>query len=157
MTINNKKIILDVYLPYIYEGKNYEGRYIIFYGQLLGVRLNTMVTSRLKKFTKWPRKKVLYQKFQHSENIFLQNRRNDYIIGEFSLKMLNLRMGLIFKEEVEYCIYEYSLYEYEIMIGEADRGFSHFLVDPSEACFKIMKKLLNISPIEIDGETTIQF
>ena len=136
--------------PYTYEGKNYEGRYIIRCGQLLGVRLNTMVSSRLKKYSRWPRKKIIYQKFQHSDNIFLQNRRNDYVIGEFSLKMLNLRMGLVFQDEVEYCIYEYSLYEYEVIIGEVDRGFSHFVVDPSDACFKMMKKCFKKEPIDIE-------
>ena len=112
MTINNTKIILDVYLPYHFQGKNYEGRYVIYCGQLLGIRLNTMTSNKLKKFAKWPRKKTMNQKFHQSTSIFLQNRRNDFVIGQFSLKMLNLRIGLIFKEEVQHCLYEYSLYKY---------------------------------------------
>lgn len=95
--------IIDLCLPFHDEAsrRTYLGRYIIFRGAIVGLRLSTRVGGLAPEFSSWPRHRAT------TAAIRAHSKAYNIPIGEIALYLGNARVGLLFDWEVETAAQEY--------------------------------------------------
>jgi hypothetical protein len=86
-------LIIDLSLPYHDEhcsNRTFQGRYIIYDGVLLGVKLNTAMGKVGSAYSPWPRHRAKQVELK------LMGKESSFIIGDISVYLLNARIGLLF-------------------------------------------------------------
>jgi hypothetical protein len=107
-------------LPFFDESssRTFLGRYIIFKGNLVGIRLSTNVDRLGPQFSAWPRHKA------KTATIKTLAKIRSILIGEIAIYLTNLRIGLLFESELETSAQEYINCGFE-MISLCYEGPEH--------------------------------